>query len=575
MIDIAIFEMKNQLKSNCLSMMKRILPLIILVQILICCQNKETSLAKEKAPFLWENANVYFLLTDRFCNGDSTNDINYSRTKETGLLRGFMGGDFKGIIRKINEGYFNDLGVNALWFSPIAEQIHGSVDEGTGNTYAYHGYWAKDWTSIDPNWGTEEEFAELVDAAHSKGIRVVMDVVINHTGPVTPEDPVYNEGWVRTSPRCTYDTYENTVSCTLVENLPDVKTESNEEVNLPDVLIEKWEKEGRLEQEMNELNAFFAETGYPRAPRFYIMKWLVDFVKKYGVDGYRIDTAKHTEASIWSELNDLATKAFAEWKNANPDKVLDDNDFYTVGEVYNYGISTGRNFDNGGVQVDYYANGMDALINFELKSDANSDYEYVFSKYSAVLNSDLKGKSVLNYMTSHDDSSPYDKSREKAFKAANMLLLCPGASQIYYGDETNRSLNIAGTVGDATLRSFMNWSELDSNKVVNGVSSKDLLLHYQKLGLFRADNPAVGAGMHKMLSENPYVFMRSYQTANYKNKIIVGLDMDKGEKQLNVSGVFTDGATLKDYYSNQIVSVKDGMIEIDTEYNIVLLSELN
>ncbi len=554
-------------------MIKRILPLAILVSILTCCQNNETSIVKEKAPFLWENANVYFLLTDRFCNGDSTNDVNFNRNKETGPLRGFMGGDFKGITKKINEGYFNKLGINALWFSPIAEQIHGSVDEGTGNTYAYHGYWAKDWTSIDPNWGSEEEFAELVNAAHSKGIRIVMDVVINHTGPVTSEDPVYDDGWVRTSPRCTYDTYENTVTCTLVENLPDVKTESNEEVNLPDVLIEKWEKEGRLEQEMEELNAFFAETGYPRAPRFYIMKWLVDFVKKYGIDGYRIDTAKHTEASIWSELNDLATKAFAEWKNSNPDKVLDDNDFYTVGEVYNYGISTGRNFDNGGVQVDYFANGMDALINFELKSDANSDYESVFSKYSKILNSDLAGKSILNYMTSHDDGSPYDKPREKAFKAANMLLLCPGASQIYYGDETNRNLTIEGTIGDATLRSFMNWNELDSNKVVNGVSSKDLLLHYQKLGQFREANPSVGSGIHKQLKQDPYIFMRSYQTDKYENKVIVGLDMNKGSKQINVSGIFSDGDVIKDYYSDQIVSVKNGMVDVVSDYTLVLLSK--
>ncbi len=553
-------------------MFKRILPLAVLALISICCQNKSKDVVKEATPFLWENANVYFLLTDRFCNGDSTNDVNFDRIKETGPLRGFMGGDFKGITKKIKEGYFTKLGVNALWFSPIAEQIHGSVDEGTGNTYAYHGYWAKDWTSIDPNWGTEEEFAELVNTAHKNGIRIVMDVVINHTGPVTPIDPVYNEEWVRTSPKCTYDTYENTVSCTLVDNLPDVKTESNEEVNLPDVLLEKWEKEGRLEQEMEELNSFFATTGYPRAPRFYIMKWLVDFVKKYGIDGYRIDTAKHTEASIWGELNNVASVAFKEWKQNNPDKVLDNNDFYTVGEVYNYGISTGRNFDNGGVKVDYFANGMDALINFELKSDANNDYESVFSKYSTILNNELKNKSVLNYLTSHDDGSPYDKSRKKAYKAANMLLLCPGATQIYYGDESNRNLTIEGTEGDATLRSFMNWNEIESNKEVNQVYAKDLLLHYQKLGKFRAANPSVGAGVHKQISKEPYVFMRTYNSENYSNKVVIGLDLNKGEKILKVTDVFDNGEEVKDFYSNQTIKVKNGLVKINSEYNIVLLS---
>ena len=137
--------------------------------------------------------------------------------------------------------------------------------------------------------------------------------------------------------------------------------------------------------------------------------------------------------------------------------------FIPLEKFYNYGVSTGRMFDNGGVQVDYFANGMDALINFELKSDANSDYESVFSKYSTILNNELKGKTILNYLTSHDDGQPFDKSREKAFKAANMLLLTPGASQIYYGDETNRNLIIEGTNGDATLRSFMNWDDIELN----------------------------------------------------------------------------------------------------------------
>ena len=86
-------------------------------------------------------------MTDRFNNGDTSNDINFERNKETGILRGFEGGDIIGITQKIEDGYFNKLGINAIWFTPIVEQIHGSVDEGTGNSYGYHGYWAKDWTA--------------------------------------------------------------------------------------------------------------------------------------------------------------------------------------------------------------------------------------------------------------------------------------------------------------------------------------------------------------------------------------------------------------------------------------------
>ncbi|MDG1774149.1 MAG: alpha-amylase family glycosyl hydrolase, partial [Flavobacteriaceae bacterium] len=218
-----------------------------------CKNTKAPQDVTQNKPFVWENAHMYFLLTDRFNNGDTTNDINFNRTKETAVLRGFKGGDFEGITQKINEGYFNDLGVNALWFSPVVEQIHGATNEGTGNTYGFHGYWTKDWTAIEPNFGTENAFKKLVETAHENGIRIVMDVVLNHTGPVTEQDPVWPVDWVRTSPACTYDSYENTTACTLVKNLPDILTESDKEVSLPKFLMEKWEKEGRLEEELASL----------------------------------------------------------------------------------------------------------------------------------------------------------------------------------------------------------------------------------------------------------------------------------------------------------------------------------
>ena len=83
-------------------------------------------------PFLWENATVYFLLTDRFANGDKANDLAYSRKADAAPLRGYMGGDLAGIINKINEGYFDSLGVTAIWVTPPVEQIHDGTDEGTG-----------------------------------------------------------------------------------------------------------------------------------------------------------------------------------------------------------------------------------------------------------------------------------------------------------------------------------------------------------------------------------------------------------------------------------------------------------
>ena len=294
--------------------MRIVLLLIVSVLILNSCKEVKTSefLVDNEVPFVWEGANVYFLLTDRFNNADKTNDINFNRIEETAKLRGFEGGDIKGVTQKVNDGYFTDLGINAIWMTPIVEQIHGGTDEGTGMSYGFHGYWASDWTNLDPNFGTKTDLHELVEAAHKKGIRILLDAVINHTGPVTQNDSVWPENWVRTEPKCDYTSYENTITCTLVENLPDIRTEHNDSVALPPQLVDKWKAEGRYDQELKELDAFFERTGHPKAPRFYIMKWLTDYITEFGIDGYRVDTVKHTEEFVWQEFKQECDYAFAE-----------------------------------------------------------------------------------------------------------------------------------------------------------------------------------------------------------------------------------------------------------------------
>lgn len=559
--------------------MKYLLLAMVFSALLFACRksNKETETRTIAAtdsipvmvrdiPFVWEAANVYFLITDRFNNGNKDNDINFARTNPTGTLRGFMGGDLQGITQKLDEGYFNDLGINALWFTPVVEQIHGETDESTGKTYGYHGYWAKDWTALDPNFGTKKDLEQLIKKAHEHGIRVLMDVVLNHTGPVTPKDPVWPEDWVRTGPSCDFNSYETTTECTLVANLPDIRTESDIPVELPDALLAKWKEEGRLSNELDELQRYFDRTGYPRAPRYYIIKWLTDYIHEFGIDGFRVDTAKHVNENAWDDLYKEASYAFETWKKKHQDEILDENPFFMVGEVYDYGISGGRNFDFGDKKVDYFDHGFKSLINFELVKDAAKGYEAIFSKYSKILFTDLKNQGILNYLASHDDPAPYDKERKDPIRAANVLLLCPGASQVYYGDESARSLTIPGTVGDATLRSFMNWEEIDSL-----AQTQNILKHWQKLGRFRHDHPAIGAGKHKRLAKYPYVFSRTYVDGEFKDKVAVGLALPKGKKYLNVKGFFGDGTLLYDTYSETQVEVKNGKVLLDNSYDIALL----
>lgn len=516
--------------------------------------------------FDWNNATVYFMLTDRFNNGDTSNDHNFGRKDDAKVLRQFTGGDIKGITQKIEEGYFNQLGVDAIWFSPVNEQIHGSVNEGQGNTYAFHGYWIKDWSSMEPNFGTEEDLAELMKAAHSKNIRVLMDVIINHTGPVTDKDPVWPSDWVRTAPQCEYKDYNSTVFCTLVKNLPDVRTDQTEEVEIPEALLKKWDKQGRKQKEMDELDAFFARTGYPRTPRYYIIKWITDYIRKFGIDGFRVDTVKHAEADVWADLAKEAQLAFEDWKANHPEAIQENQDFFMLAETYGYNANSGRIYDFEDRKVDYFANGFDSQINFGFKGDANKSYEELFSSYAALLNGGaLNEVTFMNYVSSHDDSWPFDKERKRNYEAATKLLLCPGQAQIYYGDEIARPLIIEGAEGDVNLRSIMPW---------NDSIDMDLLAHWQKLGTFRKAHPAVGAGEHKMLNDTPYVFMRSYVKGNKQDRIIVGLDLPKEKFSVNVREYYHDGDLLMDSYTHDFYTVENGQIDVNTEAGIVLLSKV-
>ena len=121
-----------------------------------------------------------------------------------------------------------------------------------------------------------------------------------------------------------------------------------------------------------------------------------------------------------------------------------------------------------------------------------------------------------------------------------MLLLTPGTSQVYYGDESARSLTIDDTIGDATLRSMMNWEDIN-----NLDDTKKILTHWQKLGQFRANHPAVGAGRHHVISEdNGLTFSRVYN----QDQVIIGIDMFESAINIDVSSIFKDGDLLKDTY---------------------------
>jgi len=115
----------------------------------------------------------------------------------------------------------------------------------------------------------------------------------------------------------------------------------------------------------------------------------------------------------------------------------------------------------------------------------------------------------------------------------------------------------------------MNWDELDSVPKI-----QQTLAHWRKLGQFRNKHPAVGAGKHKRLGKKPYVFSRTYTKDDYKDKVVIGLDLPKGKKSLWVKGFFGDGTALYDTYSETEVMVKNGKVVLENDNDIALLELL-
>jgi hypothetical protein len=131
---------------------------------------------------------IYFVMPDRFENGDATND--HGDLKGGPLIDGFdptragfyHGGDLKGVTRRLD--YIQGLGATAVWLAPIFKPTRPCRARRATSRPAHHGYWITDFTDVDPHLGNKADFKALVDAAHARGMKVYMDIVVNHTADV-------------------------------------------------------------------------------------------------------------------------------------------------------------------------------------------------------------------------------------------------------------------------------------------------------------------------------------------------------------------------------------------------------
>ncbi len=272
---------------------------------------------------------IYFVLPDRFDNGDPRNDrggIKGDRLNHgyDPTAKGFYhGGDLKGLTRRLD--YIQGMGITAIWFAPVFKNkpVQGPKgDESAG----YHGYWVTDFTTIDPHFGTEAEFKAFVDAAHARGIKVYMDIIVNHTADViqyreggdyayrgkadypysrsrgvngAPINPGFAgdhlaapENWARlTDPTWAYTPY-----------VP----KGEERVKKPDWLNDPIYYHNRGNTNWFGESATFGDfvglddvaTEHPRVVAGMIEIY-GSWIDRFGIDGFRIDTARHVNPEFW------------------------------------------------------------------------------------------------------------------------------------------------------------------------------------------------------------------------------------------------------------------------------------
>jgi glycosidase len=274
---------------------------------------------------------IYFALPDRFENGDQAND--QGGLKGGKLVTGFdptdkafyHGGDLKGLTARLD--YIQDLGASAIWVGPIFKNKPVQGPKGQESA-GYHGYWITDFTRVDPHLGTDEDFKALVEAAHARGMKVYMDIIVNHTADVIQ----YKEGAAQGYPyrskadypfsrrgglkgaainagfagdadasaanwaKLTDPTFAYTPVVPWAERNAKVPAWLNDPLYYHNRGNTDWKGESAQYGDFVGLDDLATEN-----PR--VIAGMIDiyggWIDRFGIDGYRIDTAKHVDAAFW------------------------------------------------------------------------------------------------------------------------------------------------------------------------------------------------------------------------------------------------------------------------------------
>ncbi|MGW2728194.1 pullulanase-type alpha-1,6-glucosidase [Streptomyces sp. NPDC001494] len=417
----------------------------------------------------------YFVMPDRFANGDASNDkggLTGSRlsTGYDPTDKGFyQGGDLKGLTKRLD--YIKGLGTTSIWMAPIFKNrpVQGAGDNASAG---YHGYWITDFTQVDPHFGTNKDLATLISKAHAKGMKVFFDVITNHTADVVDyreksygylskgafpyltkdgrpfDDADYGDG-TRKFPATDAGSFPYTPKVTSRSKVPAWLNDPTMYHNRGD---STYAGESTTYGDFSGLDDLWTERPeVVKGMEKIYQRWVGD----YGIDGFRIDTVKHVDMDFWTQWA-TALDAYAAAHGRK--------NFFMFGEVYSADTS---------VTSPYVTQGrLDATLDFPFQDAARAyasqggsarklasvfgdDYKYTTDKANAYEQVTFLGNhdmGRIGYFLKQDNPKATDAEILKKDKLANELMfLSRGNPVVYYGDEQG----FTGSGGDKDARQTM------------------------------------------------------------------------------------------------------------------------
>lgn len=451
---------------------------------------------ENKNDFDWDESVVYFMVTDRFFDGNESNNTASGADTYGDNPGLYHGGDFAGVTTKLD--YLQDLGVNTIWITPIVENVKGVAvtDEGSEDVpynAAYHGYWASDFTKLNPTLGTTEEFETMISEAHKRGMRIMVDIVVNHAG---------------------YGT----------------------ESTFADMLRDKSVSEGDIKSWQSGLPDFATENADVRAK---LVEWQTSWMKDYGVDYFRVDTVKHVDSTTWAALKNSTTKV--------------NSSFKMIGEYFGAGYaSNGSSLGTGQMDADLDFDFNDQATSF-VSGNISSVEKFLSARNSALNNAYMTGQ----FLSSHDEDGfkaslmngkkyTEDKATSAALVAATLQLTAKGIPVIYYGEEVG--LSGLNNYPYQTNRYDMDFSKATKDNVT--------YQHYKNLLSIRnAYTDVFARGSRNVVAssdEEGYdVVSRSYGGTT----LYVGMNIKDTAKEVKVPVSLAAGTEVKDLYSGATYTV--------------------